>query len=138
MAIQNNNSVFGPPSRSLYTQLGKKHAKQHLLQPLVVYSFFILQDGYPNVFLNLITGTIKQGNIHELAIYHKNVKSQEKRCIDIITVKKKKKYKTKVNMEPAAILDQRGLDLKDKTGIKHFPARAKSVLMQHSSQISLM
>ena len=41
-------------------------------------------------------------------------------------------------MEPAAIHDQRGLDLKDKTGIKHFPGRAKSVLMQHSSQISLM
>lgn len=52
--------------------------------------------------------------------------------------KKKKNKKTNVNMEPAAIHDQRGLDLKDKTGIKHFPGRAKSVLMQHSLRISLM
>lgn len=35
-----------------------------------------------------------------------------------------KKYKTNVNLEPTAVHDQRGLHLKDKTGIKNFPGRA--------------
>ena len=51
----------------------------------------------------------------------KNVKSQEKRCIDIAFKINKQKYQTKVNMGPAAVHDQRGLYLKDKTGIKLFP-----------------
>jgi len=49
-----------------------------------------------------------------------------------------KKYKSNVNMEPTALHDQRGLHLKDKTGIKNYPGRAASVLKQHSSQISQM
>ena len=66
--------------------------------------------------------------------------SLKKRDVQTLSLSKKtnKQNKTKVNTEPAAVHDQRGLDLKDKTGIKHFPGRAKSVLMQHSSQISLM